>query len=339
MKVRKLPGILLLGLTLGCSWQVRASVTLLLAEPYGKFGSMNPTGHAAIYLSRLCAESPTMLRRCLPGEMGVVISRYHRIGGYDWLAVPLLPYLYAVDQVSDIPATADAASIAQLRDHYRRKHWRELVPDGPLGEVPAGNWTQLAGAAYDRKIYAFEIETSEEQDEWLMADLNGTPNRSRFNLFFRNCADFARSVLNFYYPRAVRRSLVADFGFTTPKQVAKALVRYGKRNPDLDFRAFVIPQLPGELERSRKVHGVMESLVKSKKYAVPLTILQPWAVGGMAVAYLARGRFNAAKYTAQNYEEGALLQRLAERAPEAAADVQQLHFREPALAPTHLSTE
>jgi hypothetical protein len=30
-----------------------------------------------------------MLRPCQPGELGVVISRYHRVGGYDWIAMPV----------------------------------------------------------------------------------------------------------------------------------------------------------------------------------------------------------------------------------------------------------
>ena len=34
-----------------------ADATLLLGEPYGKFGSLTPTGHAAVYLSRICALS------------------------------------------------------------------------------------------------------------------------------------------------------------------------------------------------------------------------------------------------------------------------------------------
>ena len=346
MRVRTSPGVVLylfIFLYLfAIPGRVSANVTLLLAEPYGKFGSLNPTGHAAIYLSRVCAESPTVLRRCLPSEAGVVISRYHRIGGYDWLAVPLVPYLYAVDQVGDIPSTADEALIAQLRDSYRRQHWRELVADGPSGKMPAGDWIQLAGAAYDRKIYAFEIETSEDQDDALIAELNAKPNQSHFNLFFRNCADFARAVVNFYYPRSVHRSFIADFGFTTPKQVAKSLVQYSERNHDLEFRAFVIPQVPGGLARSRKVHGVIESLVRTKKYVVPLTILQPWAVGGMIAAYLVRGRFNAAKYTAGHYEEGELLLRLGEQIPEPVAVSQEPQHHKQASAPraaltTHLN--
>ena len=75
--------ISLLWLLLGAT-AARADVALLLEEPFGAFGGMTPTGHAAIYLSRVCADSLLSLRRCDEGEQGVVISRYHRIAGYDW---------------------------------------------------------------------------------------------------------------------------------------------------------------------------------------------------------------------------------------------------------------
>ena len=90
-------------------------VALLMEEPFGGFGAMNPTGHSAIYLSDVCAETYTQLRRCEPGEPGVVLSRYHRIGGYNWLAIPLIPYLYAVDDPSQIPQTADPGLKSKLR--------------------------------------------------------------------------------------------------------------------------------------------------------------------------------------------------------------------------------
>ena len=64
----------------------RADVAVLLEEPYSYDGAFAGTGHAAVYLSNICANSPTSLRRCLPGESGVVISRYHRVAGYDWIA-------------------------------------------------------------------------------------------------------------------------------------------------------------------------------------------------------------------------------------------------------------
>ena len=71
--------------------RARADAALLMEEPYGQFGAYNPTGHAAIYLNHVCAETPTRLRPCRPGEPGAVISRYHKIDGYDWLAIPLVP--------------------------------------------------------------------------------------------------------------------------------------------------------------------------------------------------------------------------------------------------------
>ena len=104
----------------------RADVVLFVAEPFGEFGHMNPTGHAAIYLTRICAASPTSLRRCETGENGVVISRYHRVAGYDWLAVPLMPYLYAVESADEIPESVDAGTVAFLRDRYRQEHLQSL---------------------------------------------------------------------------------------------------------------------------------------------------------------------------------------------------------------------
>jgi len=92
---------------------------VFLEEPFGLFGHMNPTGHAAVYLSRVCAASPTVLRPCEPGESGVVISRYHRVGGYDWIAIPLIPYLYAVDEPQQAPLYVNAEMVAALRDHCR----------------------------------------------------------------------------------------------------------------------------------------------------------------------------------------------------------------------------
>ncbi len=172
-----------------------ADITLLLEEPYGAFGGMTPTGHSAVYFSRVCAETPLTIRRCHPGEQGAVISRYHRIGGYDWIAIPLIPYLYAVGRADQVPVSASLEDVASLRDSYRRAHLEEVAPDESDGSTPHGDWTQLVGEAYDRTIYTFGIETTGEQDDELIRLLNSRPNRNRFNLLFQNCADFARQVI------------------------------------------------------------------------------------------------------------------------------------------------
>jgi hypothetical protein len=137
---------------LACASLAGASARLFLEEPYGKMGFFTAAGHAAVYLSGICAESPLVLRPCNPGETGVVISRYDGIGGYDWIAIPLVPYLYAVDRPEDIPLFADARLVAFLRDSYRRKYLESIAPDGENGETPGGNWYQLVGSSYDLRI-------------------------------------------------------------------------------------------------------------------------------------------------------------------------------------------
>jgi hypothetical protein len=286
----KLGGLLLL--SAGVS---HASVALLLEEPFGTFGGMNPTGHAAIYLSNVCAASPLTLRRCHAGEQGVVISRYDRVGGYDWVAIPLLPYLYAVDRADQVPLSASVEDVVNLRDKYRRSNLREVAPDQEDGSPPSDDWMQLVGSAYDRTSYAFGIETTAAQDDAFIQKFNSRVNKRHFNIVFHNCADFARQAIDFYYPHAIHRSLVADAGIMTPKQAGKSLLSYGKRHRDLQFSVFIVPQIPGTIPRSRPVRGVLESLVKSKRYAVPLVsvaVLYPPVGGGMAFAWLDSAHFN-----------------------------------------------
>jgi len=272
-----------------------ASVALLMEEPYGEFGAFNPTGHAAVYLNHVCAATPTELRPCQPGEFGVVISRYHKIDGYDWIAIPLIPYLYAVDTAAEVPGSVDKAQVAALRDAYRRKHLEELAPDTRKGTAPGGEWTELVGSSYDRTIHGFEVVSSAEQDERFIALFNDRKDVGHFNLFFHNCADFSRGVLDIYLPHAIHRNFIADVGLTTPKQVAKSLVAYGKKHPEVEMSAFVIPQVPGSVKRSHPVDGVAESLVKSKKYLLPMAVLSPELTGGVVVAYLAEGRMKLPK--------------------------------------------
>jgi len=282
-----------------------AGVALLVGEPFGAFGFFNPTGHAAVYLSRVCAESPVELRRCRPGEIGVVISRYRRVAGYDWIAMPPLPFLYAVSEAENVPASTDIREVERLRDSYRRRHLRELAPDAPDGEAPKGDWTQLVGAAYNRNIYGFFLETAPEDDDRLIRHLNGRHNRKRFHLLYRNCVDFARGIINFYYPGALGRSVIADLGISTPKHAAKSLVKYCRRRPDLQLSHFVIPQIPGG-RPSTKARGVAESLIRSKKYLVPLAVFQPWVAATAAAAYLTSGRFNSTRQPHTVCEPGGL---------------------------------
>jgi hypothetical protein len=261
----------------------QAQATLLLEEPYSYDGTFAGTGHAAVYLSRVCAETPTVVRRCNPGEQGVVISRYHHIEGRDWIAVPLIPYLYAVENSGDIPLYANSKLVSFLRNEYLKKM-----------DLTGSDGYQAVGSAYDRTTYGFRIETSPEQDDELISRLNSETNRESYALLNRNCADFVKQIINSYYPHAVHRSIIADIGLMTPKQAAKSLAHSAKRHPAMQLTTFIIPQVPG-LKRSKPIHGVIESLVLAKKYVTPVLIFHPFLVAGVEAAYWTGWRFDPAK--------------------------------------------
>lgn len=266
-----------------------AQAALLLEEPYSYDGTFAGTGHAAVYLSRVCAETPVQLRHCHAGESGVVISRYHGVAGYDWIAIPLMPYLYAVRNPEDIPLYADSKLVELLRERYLSS--LPLPAEQHTGDEPR---YELAGSAYDRTLYGFRFATRPEQDDELIRVLNSKPNIESYQLLKRNCADFVKQIVNFYYPKAVHRSVIADLGVMTPKQAAKSLVHSGKHRPRMRLTTFIIPQVPG-LKRSKPVHGVLESVVLAKKYVTPVLLFHPFVIGTVEAAYWAGWRFNPAK--------------------------------------------
>jgi hypothetical protein len=310
-----------------CSAFAGSSATLFLEEPYGTLGFFTATGHAAVYLSGVCAETPLLLRPCSPGETGVVISRYDGVGKHDWVAIPLIPYLYAVERAEDIPLFADAKMTAFLRNHYRRKYLEAIAPDVRNGEPPGGNWYQLVGSSYDRTIYGFEIETTAEQDLALIQELNSSPNISHFHILSRNCADFAKDIINFYYPKTLHRSVFADVGITTPKQMAKMLTKFSARHPEFRFSRVAIAQVPGSMPRSTTAHGVVESFFKSKKYMVPSAVVSPIFAGCVAGVYFSSGagRFRPAR-DANVFVAGQIPESPADREDIHAYQVQLKHY-------------
>ena len=268
-----------------------AQAALLMEEPYGLFGIVNPTGHTAIYFDRICAETPVKLRRCLPGEMGAVVSRYQGIDDYDWVAVPLVPYLYSVEKPEAVPEQVDRDLVNRMRNRYHEQHLLNLGADLRPGDFWRGGWTELVGVAYERKIYAFHFNTTEAQDDAFIAKMNDAKNRSHFQLLFNNCSDFARAILNEYFPGTFNRSIFPDAGMTTPKQITYKLVRYAKKHPEEELKVYEIPQIPGYRHPSKRNKSISESLITTG-YAIPIVVFNPYLGGGLFVDYLVRGRYH-----------------------------------------------
>jgi hypothetical protein len=271
------------------SMRGNAQAALLMAEPYGVFGTLNPTGHDAVYFARVCAETPVKLRRCGPGEMGSVISRYSDISGYDWVAIPLVPYLYSVEDPAVVPDRVDRATVDRLRNEYHEAHLMSLGENLKKGGFLHGGWSELAGVAYERRLYAYRFETTEQQDDALIDLMNKSPNRSHFALLFNNCADFSRGLLSMYFPGKFGRGAFPDAGMTTPKQITAKLMRYAKKHPEIGLQVYEIPQVLGYRRQSRSNKNISEALITSG-YAVPIVMLNPYLAGGLFVDFLVHRR-------------------------------------------------
>jgi hypothetical protein len=173
---------------------------------------------------------------------------------------------------------------------FHEAHLLSLGKDVPRGGDVQRGWSQFVGVAYERRIYAFRFATAEGQDDALIARMNAGANRSRFNLLYSNCADFNSDILNFYFPRTFRRSILPDAGITTPRQVTYKLLRYARKHPETQLAAFEIPQVPGYRRQSRSNKSIAESLITSG-YVVPLALICPYIAGGVFVDYLVWGRY------------------------------------------------
>ena len=273
-----------------------SALTVLVEEPFGNFGTMMPVGHTAVYLDRVCADGPFRLRMCQPGELqGVAVARYARLGPYDWLASPIMQFLYAVDRPEDVPTYVTPELAWSMRQSYRHRFLNDFIPDGREHSHLSDEWWESAGVTFNRRVWGYQIDTTPEQDEAFVAFMNADANHSHYKLRGASCANFAADVINFYFPNTVHADKVADFGLMTPKQVARSLAAYGQTHPDARFRVPEFPQLPGSLRRSRPVRGGAESGLKTKRYLATLLVIQPEVPATLTVLYLVHGRWQVGK--------------------------------------------
>jgi hypothetical protein len=265
---------------------------LLVGESFDDVGRKVPVGHTTIYLDRVCADGPLKLRMCVPGEpAGVAISRYKNIGTYDWLASPIMQFLYAKDNAGDALQFATPEAVAGLREAYRRRFLSDIFPDPGKQTNQDLEWWESAGMAYNRRFWGYEIATTREQDERFVAAMNLRPNRHAYRTYTANCANFAADLINMYFRGMVQMDRTADLGSMLPKQVARCVARFGAAHPEEHLRVIEILQVPGTTRRSWKVRGGAEAFVKTPRYIVPMVLVQPQFAAMLGLMYAAHGRW------------------------------------------------
>jgi hypothetical protein len=278
----------------------RADIGLLLnakanAHPLPLTAEITGEGHSAVYLSRICPASPVTLRMCGPDEPGAVIQNYEDYmedRPYEWNIVPLSLYLYGVDDLRDRPLFGSPELRAVLQDQYRQKHLQQLCATPRCINNPEANWRDSVAAAFVREIYIFQVHTTVEQDEQFVREFNARANVNHYNGFSRNCADFAKLVVNTYFPHSAHRDFVNDFAMTGPKAIARSFTHYAEHHPELDLHVLRVEQVPGTYKRSSDCHEGTEQTVRSLKWLVPIMLVEAQAVPVLAATYFFTGHFN-----------------------------------------------
>lgn len=283
-----------LALILLLSCCARADIGLMLGESTGQgMSRWTSAGHSAIFLSRVCPDGPVHLRLCEPGEQGSVLSNYINFNEdqpYEWNVVPLSVFLYGVDDPANRPLVASPELRAALQERFRLNHLGRICPEGPCTD-PKAHWRDVVAATFVRDIYMFEASTTLQQDRAFVEKFNALPNVDHYNGFTRNCADFARLVVNTYFPGAARPDHINDFWMTSPKAISKSFTHYAVKHPELNFHVVRFTQLPGNYRRSSDARKGTEVAFTSKKWFFPM-LLRSNELMLFTASYLLTGRFN-----------------------------------------------
>src|SRR5205085_2557593 len=113
------------------------------------------------------------------------------------------------------------------------------------GTMPLGRWSQMLGSTLNRDVYIFHLSTTQAQDAKIVAKLNAKKNVQDFNTAWNNCSDFARELVNEYFPHALQRDAINDLTMTTPKALISSMTSYASDKPALRFYATKYTQIHG----------------------------------------------------------------------------------------------
>jgi hypothetical protein len=274
----------------------RADVGIALADPTHVGVSVwTQAGHSSVYLSGVCAETPTKLRLCEPGEQGTILTTFPNFGEqypYEWNAVPLSLYLQGSTDAETMPLYASPA-LKHAQESAAANRELKQVCAGSCTEGPHAYWRDLVNATASRDVYIFAVRTTREQDEDFVRRVNALPNRNRYHMATHNCANFARDMVNRYFPHAVHRDLLNDLGMMGPKSAARSFTHYAARHRELGLYVLHFAQQPGIARRCGTARAGTETAFHEPKYLLPAALIGDHEVAGsFFVAYFLTGRFS-----------------------------------------------
>lgn len=278
---------------------MRADIGVVIADPTG-IGSSAYThaGHALVYLSNVCAETPVKARLCKPGEQGSMVTifpNFYEREPYAWNLVPVSLYLEGTMRSGQRllygSREVKTALTMSAKIGYLRSVCGEACP--PLEHA---YWRDLVASTIERDVFVYAVKTTPAQDETAVRWLNDQPNVNHYNGMTHNCAMFAQSLINTLFPHSVRRDILNDLGMMSPKAAARSFSHWAEKRPELGFYSMHFAQKPGSVQRSCSASSGTEAAIHIKKYLIPAAMIGDHEVAGsFFVAYFLTGRFSLYK--------------------------------------------
>jgi len=205
---------------------------------------------------------------CNPGELGVVISRYTRIGRYDWIAMPLLPYFMPLpnQRYSHCTQTASWPPFSEISIDGRI--WKTLRRTKPQ-EISRGR----LGPTCRFVVWPHQLWFPNLNDRGAGWRTHSWLNSGRTQNLTRSSRGIARTLFATSLTsttQAVSRAILADLDVATPNIPQNLLwIQWAA----LGLGIFEASSFPRSQEASEKQTGPaawFESVFKAKKYVLPL---------------------------------------------------------------------
>jgi hypothetical protein len=278
----------------------RADIGVMIADPTDQGPSRyTDAGHALVYLSGVCPDSPIRARLCQPGEQGSVVTTYsnfHEAQPYSWNILSLSIYLQGSPNPDSRLLYASTYVKEALEDHARENSLQPVCTGDSCPPLPHSAWRNVVAVTAHRDVFVYAVHTTPAQDQLVVDYLNQKPNTNHYNGFFNNCANFTSNLLNLLFPHSTHRDLLNDVGMMGPKSAARSFSRWALRRPKLGFYSMHFAQQPGEFPRSNVARSGTETVIHMKKYLIPMILFGRWELNtSIFASYILTGRFGLYK--------------------------------------------
>lgn len=228
-----------------------ADIGVIINENFMQGTRFITGGHLSLYISNACADTPFSIRMCEPGESprGIVVNRYEKISDQkqDWIAVPLIPFLYGVEDVDQAPLLTSGRVQKMLSKRFYKKHLETIIPPDNSGLIPSGSFNYIPGQTFKRDVISLSMESSIEEESKLVDAINARTNITYYNLFKANCSDFVSEILTaIFEPKGGLPKLKYDQLIKTPKGVASRFWQNAKASPGRALFVSRFGQIPSD---------------------------------------------------------------------------------------------